>query len=99
MPVNIAKEVAALERMTVRELRLRYAEVFNEETKAGNKAWLIKRIAWRLQSLEEGDISERARQRAAELAIWPSGHLASGQWVVILDYPPHPERPQYYQWW
>lgn len=68
MPVNIAKEIAALERMTVRELRLRYAEVFNEETKAGNKAWLIKRIAWRLQSLEEGDISERARQRAAELA-------------------------------
>ena len=71
MPVNTAKEVAALERMTVGELRLRYAEVFNEETKAGNKAWLIKRIAWRLQSLEEGDISERARQRAAELAIWP----------------------------
>lgn len=26
-------------------------------------------------------------------------HLASGQWVVILDYPPHPERPQYVQWW
>ena len=26
-------------------------------------------------------------------------HLASGQWVVVLDYPPHPERPQYYQWW
>lgn len=68
MPLNIGKEVAALQRMTVRELRRRYAEVFNEETRAGNKAWLIKRIAWRLQSLEEGDISERARQRAAELA-------------------------------
>lgn len=26
-------------------------------------------------------------------------HLASGQWVVILDYPPHPERPRYFQWW
>ncbi|HEY1068490.1 MAG TPA: hypothetical protein VGE52_20370 [Pirellulales bacterium] len=26
-------------------------------------------------------------------------HLASGQWVVILDYPPHPVRPQYVQWW
>lgn len=26
-------------------------------------------------------------------------HLASGQWVVILDYPPHPERPQYVPWW
>lgn len=66
--LNVAKEVAALQRMTVRELRIRYAEVFGEETKAGNKPWLIKRIAWRLQSLEEGDLSERARQRAAELA-------------------------------
>ena len=35
MPVNIAKEVAALERMTVRELRLRYAEVFKEEEHGG----------------------------------------------------------------
>ena len=26
-------------------------------------------------------------------------HLASGQWIVILDYPPHPERPQYVRWW
>jgi hypothetical protein len=26
-------------------------------------------------------------------------HLASGQWCVILDYPPHPERPEYRQWW
>lgn len=66
--LNVAKEVAALQRMTVRELRIRYSEVFGEETKAGNKPWLIKRIAWRLQSLEEGDLSERARQRAAELA-------------------------------
>jgi hypothetical protein len=33
-----------------------------------NKSWLIKRIAWRLQALAEGDLSERARQRAKELA-------------------------------
>lgn len=26
-------------------------------------------------------------------------HLASGQWVVVLDYPPHPERPVYQKWW
>ncbi len=68
MSLNIAKEVAALERMTVRELRIRYANVFGEQTKAGNKPWLIKRIAWRLQSQAEGDISKRARERAAELA-------------------------------
>lgn len=68
MTLNVGKEVAALQRMTVRELRTRYAEVFGEATRAGNKAWLVKRIAWRLQSLAEGDLSERARQRAAELA-------------------------------
>jgi hypothetical protein len=68
MKLNVGKEVAALQRMTVRELRTLYAEVFGEETRAGNKPWLVKRIAWRLQSLVEGDLSERARQRAAELA-------------------------------
>ena len=68
MDLNIGKEVAALERMTVKQLRARYAEVFGEETLAQNKVWLIKRIAWRLQALAEGDLSERARKRAAELA-------------------------------
>jgi len=26
-------------------------------------------------------------------------HLASGQWVVILDAPPHPAIPEYSVWW
>jgi hypothetical protein len=68
MQLNVGKEVAALEAMTVAELRDRYAQVFGEETRVGNKAWLGKRIIWRLQALAEGDLSERARRRAAELA-------------------------------
>ena len=68
MSLNVGKEVAALQRMTVKELRERYAEVFGDETRTGNKAWLVKRIAWRLQAMAEGGLSERARQRAAELA-------------------------------
>lgn len=66
--MNVGREITNLQRMTVRELRTRYAEVFGEQTGANNKAWLIKRIAWRLQALNEGDLSERARRRAAELA-------------------------------
>src|ERR1700694_3364471 len=54
--------------MTPRELRARYADVFGEQPSTTNKAWLLKRLAWRLQSLAEGDLSQRARQRAAELA-------------------------------
>src|SRR6185503_16025605 len=43
-------------------------EGFGDETRTGNKAWLVKRIAWRLQAAAEGGLSERARQRAVELA-------------------------------
>jgi Protein of unknown function (DUF2924) len=68
MHVNVAKELAALEAMSVSELRAKYAQVFGEETRVGNKAWLVKRIIWRLQALAGGDLSERARRRAAELA-------------------------------
>jgi hypothetical protein len=68
MQLNIAKEVAALRRLSTKELRERYAVVFGEATWANNKVWLIKRIAWRLQAQAEGDLSARARQRNAELA-------------------------------
>ena len=68
MELNIVNQVAALERLSVGQLRQRFAELFGETTKASNRTWLIKRITWRIQALAEGDLSERARQRAAELA-------------------------------
>jgi hypothetical protein len=66
--LNLAKELAALQRLGVAQLRQRYAEVFGEATRAANRAWLLKRIAWRIQAKAEGGLSERARARAAELA-------------------------------
>jgi hypothetical protein len=66
--LNVAKEVAAMARMTVGQLRAKYADVFGEPTNGRNKRWLIKRIAWRMQANAEGDLSERARRRAVELA-------------------------------
>jgi hypothetical protein len=68
MNANLEKEVAGLRQMTVAELQSRYAQLFGEPTRTGNKTWLLKRLAWRLQVLAEGDLSERARQRARELA-------------------------------
>ena len=68
MNAHLANELATLGQLTVSRLRARYAELFGEETRVGNKLWLIRRIAWRLQALAEGDLSQRARQRAAELA-------------------------------
>ncbi len=68
MALNIGKEITALKRMTVPELRRKYAEVFGEDTASRHKEFLIRRIVWRLQVNQEGDLSERARQRARELA-------------------------------
>jgi hypothetical protein len=62
------KELAALTRLGASELRAKYAELFGEPTRTGNKTWLVRRIAWRLQAMAEGDLSERARRRAEELA-------------------------------
>ena len=68
MDLNVGKELAALRRMPVRDLQSRYAEVFGETTNTHHKEWLVKRIIWRMQALAEGDLTERARRRAAELA-------------------------------
>jgi hypothetical protein len=68
MKINVAKELAALKKMSVGELRERYEQVWGEPTNSRHREWLIKRTIWRMQALAEGDLSERARQRAAELA-------------------------------
>ena len=68
MVQNVSKELAALRHMTPSQLRDKYVEVFGEVCRTGNKDFLFKRIAWRIQSHAEGSLSDRARQRAAELA-------------------------------
>ncbi len=68
MALDIGKQISLLKQMTVRELREKFEEVFGEPTRAGNKDFLFKRIAWRIQSLAEGDLSERTRRRADALA-------------------------------
>ena len=68
MELNIVNEVATPQRLSVVQLRQRFADLFGVATKASNRTWLVKRIVWRMQALAEGDLSERARQRAAELA-------------------------------
>lgn len=68
MALNIGKKIAALRRMTVPDLRRRYADVFGESSTSRHKQFLIRRIVWRLQANQEGDLSERARRRAMELA-------------------------------
>jgi hypothetical protein len=69
MTPRLANEIARLEDLSVNQLIRRYEEVFGEECRSRHKRYLVRRIAWRLQANEEGGLSERALQRAQELAV------------------------------
>jgi hypothetical protein len=64
----VLMEVEKLRRATLAGLREKYREVFQEETRSRHREHLFRRIASRLQALAEGDLSERARGRAREIA-------------------------------
>lgn len=68
MKKNVAAEVARLDKMSVNQLAKRFEAVFGEQCRSRHKRYLVRRIAWRLQANAEGGLTERARQRAEELA-------------------------------
>ena len=65
---SIWSEIDGLRHQTLGQLRVKYREVFGQESRSNHKQFLVRRIAWRLQANAEGDLSERARQRALALA-------------------------------
>jgi hypothetical protein len=76
-------EVEKLRRASLSGLRQKYREIFEEEARSRHREHLFRRIVWRMQALAEGDLSERARQRANEIArdadlriIAPPGFLS-----------------------
>ena len=68
MNPSIAAEVERLHQLKTAALRTCYREVLGEESHSSNRQSLLRRIAWRLQARAEGDLSERARRRALEIA-------------------------------
>eukprot|EP00392_Amoebophrya_sp_AT5.2_P018993 g19677.t1 len=65
---RIEDEIDSLKDMSTNELVERFVELHGYQTRTRHRTYLIRKIAWRLQANEEGDLSERARKRAAELA-------------------------------
>jgi len=68
MDERVYTEIERLSSLRIQELRLRYREVFGEDSRTAHKQHLVRQIAWRLQVQAQGDLSERARQRALEIA-------------------------------
>jgi hypothetical protein len=68
MNAAVLREIESLRRLSVGGLREKYRKVFGEASRSHHKDFLFRRIAWRVQALAEGDLSERARRRALEIA-------------------------------
>jgi hypothetical protein len=59
------RKIEELQNLTVDELQQRHREVYGEAAQSRHKQHLVRRIAWRLQVLALGDLSERARRHGS----------------------------------
>ena len=65
---TLQEEIDSLRHLTAGGLREKYLAVFGEASRSGHKQFLFRRIAWRIQANALGGLSDRARQRALEIA-------------------------------
>jgi hypothetical protein len=68
MAKSLVDQIDDLQRMTTTELVARFQELHGYPCRTRHRQYLIRKNAWRIQANAEGDLSERARRRAAELA-------------------------------
>jgi len=64
---SITAEIQELRSMSVPELTARYELEFGRLPRVKNKAWLWRRIAWRIQEKKLGGLSTVAKERLDEL--------------------------------
>jgi hypothetical protein len=58
---KLTRELAALEEMSLAQLRERYQALFGEEARSKNLPFLRKKLAFRLQERTEGGLSPHAQ--------------------------------------
>ena len=94
-------EVDNLRRASVTSLQKRYRELFQQEARSRHRQHLFRKIVWRLQVLAEGELSERARARAREIAndadlriLAPRSFFSVGGKPVAII-PSNPSKRQY----
>ena len=68
----MTRKLAELDRMSCKELVALWEELFEKPTRSRNMPYLRKRLAWKIQEQAEGGLSDRAKDKAAELAKMPA---------------------------
>src|ERR1700736_4111103 len=68
MNAELNQHIDQLRQMTTAQLQLKYRELFGQPSHSNHKDYLFRRVAWRMQALAEGTLSDRAREYAREIA-------------------------------
>jgi hypothetical protein len=67
MSSSIVKQIAGLQRQSVPELKERWRDLFGTEAPAYNRAFLVKRLAYRLQELTHGGLSAATQAKMKDI--------------------------------
>ena len=68
MEASVIRQIHRLREMTVGELQVEWQRLYGEPTRSRNRDFLWRRLAWRVQELTHGGLSDRARERLEQLA-------------------------------
>ena len=82
MESSVIRQIHRLRQMTVGELRLEWMKLYSESTRSRNRDYLWKRLAWRVQELRYGGLSDAARARIDELAADGFARSRTPAWAV-----------------
>src|SRR5258708_15117177 len=69
MNAELNQHIDDLRHLTTTQLQLKYRELFGQPSHSNHKDYLFRRVAWRVQAVTEGGLSERARDQARTIAI------------------------------
>ena len=67
MSETVLKQVSALPNMEYEELREMWDSMFEQPPQSTNKTYMIRRLAYRIQELAFGGLSQEAKKRIQEL--------------------------------
>lgn len=79
---DMPSQLAALETMNVPALAEKYRELYGEPTRSRNRAYLKKRLAWRIEAMFQGGLSQGALERIEQL-----GDQLPERWQMRLAQP------------
>ena len=66
---SVLKQIADLHKLTYEELKERWATLYGGSPPAYNKTFIINRLAYRIQELAFGGVSDATRQRMRQILL------------------------------